>query len=206
MAAALKPKRVSPRCLGAKDPPYGCGHFKEHQEAARKGWATRRGVQLFKGSAQQEAISFALGSKISHAHEHPSHAGLIRFKDRGQWYELPTAVWNEQVRAAREGMRAEAAEQRDRARKEKDARRQGEQQYKDVVRTIRQYGGIRPYRRAMNGKVPEKEEWNELPRSVKTLDMRRGMALDDMASVISNQYGLRLDTGNDLARYLERRR
>lgn len=199
----VKEKRISPRCLGKANPPYGCGHFREHQEAARKGWATRRGVQLFKGAAQQEAIAYLYKAKITHAHEHPSHAGVVRFRQSGQWYELPIAAWNEDVRVARRAMREEVGEARYRARKEKEARAEDENRYKLVVRRIRQYGGIRPYRKGINGKVPELEEWRDLPRSVKTLDTRRGFALDDMAQSISAEFGLRLEHGEDLARYLQ---
>lgn len=198
-----KTKRISPRCLGKTNPPYGCGHFREHQEAARKGWLTRRGVQLFKGAPEQEAMSAFFGSKITHAHEHPEHRGMVRFKEKGLWYELPRAVWNSNVREARRAMREQAQEQRYRAREEKRARAVGGERYKEVVRRIRQYGGIRPYRQGLNGKVPEKEEWNDLPRSVKTLDRRRGFALDDMAQAISEEFGLRLEHGEDLARYLQ---
>ena len=190
------------RCLGAH-PAYGCGHFKEHQEAARKGWKTRRAAPAFKSEQEHAALSALFGGTISHAHEHPEHAGMVRFKEKSKWYELPRKEWSRLIKEGYAVQREQAREQRAETRQKKQLQAVRKAEYQSVVRAIRASGGIRPYRRGINGKVPEKEEWNDLPRAVKTLNPR-GMALDDMADELSSQFPwLYISRGDDLATYLQ---
>lgn len=214
------------RCLG-DNPPYGCGHFKEHQEAARKGWITRRHGTRFAGTNAHKALTALFGEEVSHAHTHPEHKGLIRFKNAGKWYELPKAEFTRlthegqrflreqshaEKKSERETAKAASAEEKGRIREESARQAQERQvlaarkaEYKSVTRRIRQMGGIRPYREnATTGKTPELEEWRDLPKSVKTSDRSKGFAPDDMAQAINEEYPwLRLETGSDLGSYLE---
>lgn len=73
------------------------------------------------------------------------------------------------------------------------------EEYREVIRTIRLFGGIRPYR---NGR--ELEEWRGLPHSVKN---RNGLPADEMAFRIGDEFpwlGIVIDS--DLHEYLKRRR
>lgn len=198
------------RCLGA-DPPYGCKHFKEHQEAARKGWLTRRHGPAFRGTEEHRALSKLFGSPVEAAHEHPEHRGQVRFKHEGKWYELPKGEFKRLVGEGRKLEREEAREQRHaekertqeeryRAAQERQVKAARKAEYQSVVKRIRQLGGIRPYKGGH-----EAEEFRDLPRAVKTRDTRRGVALDDAAATLHEEMPwLRIENDTDLQRYLEK--
>lgn len=194
------------KCLGKMQWP--CDHHNKHVEAAKKGWQRRRGWGYLPES-EVRAFSFVAGNKVTQAHEHPEHKGQVRFRSGSKWYELPAKQWRELVKAGQ-------AEERHRARQvrqqqgyersqEADLRREERNQYRAVVREIQQYGGIRPNRRDARGRIPELEEWRELPRSVRTKkgETRKGFALDYVAQSINTQFPrLGIETDEDLRRYL----
>ncbi len=166
------------RCIGLH-PAYGCGHFKEHQAAARKGWMTRRASATFRGTEDHTALGALFGRPVEAAHEHPEHRGLVRFLHKRKWYELPRAEFRrlvgegkvlqrEQARDARRAERAAAHEATYRAKQEKQLAAVERAEYQSVVKAIRAHGGIRPNRADARGKIPELEEWRDLPRAVKT--------------------------------------
>ena len=215
------------RCLG-ENPPYGCGHHIEHQAAARKGWITRRHGLQFAGTRQHKALSALFGEEISHAHAAPEHRNMVRFKNAGKWYELPRAEFNrlahegeqhirEQERAQRQheretvkALKAEEKQQLQEAHYKQSQERQlaaaRKAEYQSVTKRIKQLGGIRPYKASSTdakNKHPELEEFKDLPRSVKTRDQRKGVALDDAAATIHEEYPwLKIQNDSDLRRYL----
>ena len=213
------------KCLGP-DSPYGCGHHLQHMDAARKGWITRRHGTQFAGTRQHKALSALFGEEISHAHTAKEHRGMVRFKNAGKWYELPRQEFNrlaregeahirEQERAQRQHEQATAKAQKDEERQklqEEQYKRAQERQlaaarkaeYQSVTKRIKQLGGIRPYRKsATTGKTPELEEWKDLPQNVKTRDEKKGVALDDAAATISEEFPwLRIQNDSELRRYL----
>lgn len=246
------------RCLGP-NPPYGCGHFKEHQTAARKGWITRRQNAQFLSEEEHAAISAIYGHNVVHAHLHASHKGMVRYKwGNNIWYEVEKETFDELVADGRkllkeeEKARAKAAKDDERrarqherdlaraktieereakkaeikaekqragleryyAREERRAKVSGQAQYKNVVKRLRQMGGIKPNRELSNGKIPELEEWKDLPHAVKTRK-RGGVALDDAAATIREEFpellverGGRfhpIETSDDLAQFLKRK-
>lgn len=114
-----------------------------------------------------------------------------------------------QAEDERAAVRARHNEEQERVKAERqrarDLRRHeasGAAQYREVVRHIRASGGIRPNRADSRGKIPELEEWRDLPASVKT--RKGGQALDDIAAEVGREFGdLGIQTGDDLAAYLK---
>jgi|SRR5579883_2939169 hypothetical protein len=203
------------RCIGA-NPPYGCGHFREHQIAAKKGWITRRAAATFKTTEEHAALAALFGDPIEAAHEHPDHKNMVRFKHKGKWYELPRSEFRRLVEEGKKLQREQAREEKRQARnlqrEERYKRAQDRQlaavrraEYQGVVRLIRENHGIHPNRALSNGKIPELEEWQGLPLSVKTRDRRRGLSLDEMATEVRAHFPwLKINNGDDLAEYLKR--
>lgn len=191
------------RCLGKLVWP--CDHEQKHREAALLGWRRRHGAAGYRSDEEVAAFSAFAGHKVERAHTHPSHSGLVRFKYKSKWYELPTREWNNLVKEGKRTQRANAREESYQRAQERQLRNARAAEYKNVVRRIRQIGGIRPNRALSNGKIPELEEWQDLPRAVKTRDTRRGFALDDIAPAIAEEFPwLRVERGDDLAAYLQR--
>ncbi len=108
-----------PYCHGAHSP-YGGGHHAEHVAAAKKAWETRR--MRYGGPTRSDAEWFrALFPDATNIHTHPSHKGIVMFRQKGKWYELPEKEYRN---LAHEGRAAQ--HERDRAikRAEKQARQE----------------------------------------------------------------------------------
>ncbi|HEY7413948.1 MAG TPA: hypothetical protein VH593_02050, partial [Ktedonobacteraceae bacterium] len=141
-------------CHGPNSP-YGCAHHVQHQEAAKKGWITRRAGTRFAASHEHNAISALFGNEITHAHEHESHKGQIVFKSKGQWYELPKSVFAGFVREGR-------SLQREQARTVEKQRREDERKEREYQREVARLEKIGQREQAQKAKKRQKEERDRL--------------------------------------------
>jgi hypothetical protein len=104
-------------CTGPASP-YGCGHHDQHVAAARLGWRRRRLGAHFMGSRSQSHLARVVG-QVENAHAHPDHRGVVAFKQRGKWYEMPGAEFRRLVGVGRD---QEAFDRRETAHKAREAR------------------------------------------------------------------------------------
>lgn len=188
------------RCLGEHWP---CDHAEKHATAAKLGWFRRlHGLRLGKGD---HVALETLGFKS--AHTDPSHKGLVRFKERGKWFELPRSAFQEIVRAAKDEARQNKTEAQIHDAEERALRVWRKGEHAAVIRRIKQIGGIRPDRIPSGSsakKPPNYSEWKNLPKQVRVSNVNKGQALDDVAATIAEEFPeLRIERGDDLKRYLE---
>lgn len=170
------------------------------------------------------------------------HRGAVVFRQGEKWYELPRGEWRNLVRAGREIAREEQKEQRAIAAYEKALAREKDKEKRDqaravrhaeaeakaqqrivreteraehaeVLRLIREAGGIRRYSKAShNGKEAERGEYNMLPHHVRARVRRgawdsAGITMDEAAMKLAHHMPwLRLETGSDLVDYFGRHR
>lgn len=91
---------------------------------------------------------------------------------------------------------------------ERELKRMKREEYAQVVRRIRQMGGIRPHKNGF-GQLIELEEWRCLPRSVRTysgFNGRKPQPADDVALTLSEEFPwIGVQNENDLFKYLRRR-
>ena len=193
------------RCLGSMTWP--CDHAEKHSKAAILGWLRRRG--MLGRSRSDKAAFHDLG--IHRAHTDKSHKGLVRFQEKkgGKWFEIKRADFDEMVRATKEELRGKRSEAKQQAIDERMLRAERRSQHANVVKRLRRLGGIRPDlipSGSNKTRPPNYEEWRDLPAQVRKYNKhnpRQGVALDDAAATIREEFGLNIHNGDDLAKYLQ---
>jgi flagellar biosynthesis GTPase FlhF len=209
---------------------YGCGHHEEHVRAARLGWQRRRLGARFAGSRDQASLSRVVG-EVQHAHTHPDHRGVVAFRQRGKWYELPRSEYRRLVAVGREQEAHDRREQALRAREEREIarfremeakeRRQAEMEQRRAERNKqRQQAQLRQVARAERSEVVklirqfggvrledarDRGEYALLPAEIRRKDGRFTM---DTAREQVDQHmpWLNLATPDDLVQFFERSR
>ena len=214
-------------CHGPNSP-YGCGHHKEHQIAARKGWRTRRRSRAFQGTSEAEALRRSVGDfEGYHTHRTKSGARRHLVKIGGHWFSMPEHEYRGLVTAGRADLRAEKRDKRQAARdallaprrrerearraerhrqeQEKLARRVQRAEHSEVLRVIRANGGIK---RNSGGYLHG--EYEAIPkharaRAARGVERERGVTMDQAAELVHEHMPwLRIETPRDLLDYFDR--
>lgn len=215
-------------CTGPSSP-YGCGHHDEHVRAARLGWRRRRLGASFAGSDDQRRLARVVGP-VEGAHSHPEHRGVIAFKQRGKWYEMPRSEFRRLVQVGREQEQHDRREASRRAREEreiarfreaeaKEQRRAELEQRREERRREQEQAHLRAVSRAERAEVVkllrgygvrledqrDRGEYALLPAEVRR---KQGRYTMDTAreQVAINMPWLKMDTPDDLVQFFERSR
>ena len=205
---------MAKRCTGNQCA-YGYGHKKEHEEAARKGWRTRR-----YGEAKYLSTAF-------HGYEVHTHRGgkvILRDTSDDSTFELSRREADEVIRQVRSDERLKQKEQRAKerasARADRDLRREQEantriaarvenELFRNAIAEVVGYGGIRNYKKDANGqRILQEDVWAQIPGYYRArANDRNAKTADEVAAELAENFPyLGINSDSDLAQAFATRR
>lgn len=203
---------MAKKCDGGPQCPYGYNHHDEHVRAAKLGWRRRRERigwrRLTHGEAQY--VEAAFGGKFE-LHSHPGGLFarpryIMRDIESGEHFELSQSEYRGIVKEAqaqeRARQRAATMTAKD---EERERRRSARFEADELRRNLLEYvpRGIAPYRER-NGKRPEQEEYQAVPRFFRARKGER-LTLDDAALQLSESAPwLNIHSADDLTQAFNR--